>query len=62
MIVLWSPEAIADIASLRAYIAEDNPDAGESDRPLYIGHNVERLLSSHPEMGRPGRVPGTRDW
>ena len=26
MIVLWSPEAIADIASLRAYIAEDNPD------------------------------------
>jgi toxin ParE1/3/4 len=60
MIVLWSPEAIADIASLRAYIAEDNPDAANRIA-LHIGHNVEQLLSSHPEMGRPGRVPGTRE-
>ena len=27
MNIAWSPEAIEDLASLRAYIAEDNPAA-----------------------------------
>ena len=27
MNIVWSPEAIEDLASLRAYIAEDNPAA-----------------------------------
>lgn len=29
MIVQWSPEAVDDLASLRAYIAEDNPAAAK---------------------------------
>jgi hypothetical protein len=28
---------------------------------LHIIHNVETLLPNSPEMGRPGRVPGTRE-
>ena len=29
MNIVWSPEAIEDLASLRAYIAEDNPAAAQ---------------------------------
>jgi toxin ParE1/3/4 len=57
---IWSPEAIDDLASLRAYIAEDNPAAAQRV-VLHILHNAEALLSEHPAMGRPGRVPGTRE-
>jgi toxin ParE1/3/4 len=57
---IWSPEAIDDLASLRAYIAEDDPAAAQRVVP-HILHNVEALLSEHPAMGRPGRVPGTRE-
>ena len=60
MTILWSPEAIEDLTSLRAYIAEDNPAAAKGV-VLQILHNIERLLSNNPQMGRPGRVPGTRE-
>jgi toxin ParE1/3/4 len=60
MIVLWSSEAIDDLASLRAFIAEDDPAAAQRI-VLRIGHNVAQLLSEQPQMGRPGRVPGTRE-
>ena len=60
MTPLWSPEAIDDLASLRAYIEQD--DAAAAQRvALHIVHNVETLLAENPEMGRPGRVPGTRE-
>lgn len=60
MTPIWSPEAIADLVSLRAYIVQDNPAAAQRVA-LYIIHNVEMLLPGSPEMGRPGRVPGTRE-
>lgn len=60
MIVTWSPEAIDDLASLRAYIAEESPAAAQRVA-LHILHDVEELLPRSPEMGRPGRVPGTRE-
>jgi toxin ParE1/3/4 len=60
MKILWSPEAIGDLASLRAYIAEDDPAAARGV-VLHIIHNVELLLPNNPQMGRPGRVPGTRE-
>ena len=59
MTILWSPEAIEDLTSLRAYIANDNP-AAVRGVVLHIMHNIEHLLSDNPQMGRPGRVPGTR--
>jgi toxin ParE1/3/4 len=60
VIVQWSPEAIDDLASLRAYVAEHNPAAAKRV-VLQILRGVDQLLSNHPEIGRPGRVPGTRE-
>jgi len=60
MNVVWSPEAISDLVSLRSYIAEDNPAAAQRV-VLHIIRNIEQLLSANPDMGRPGRVPGTRE-
>jgi toxin ParE1/3/4 len=60
MTPVWSPEAIADLESLRAYIEQDDP-AAAGRVALHIIHNVETLLPDHPDMGRPGRVSGTRE-
>jgi len=60
MTVDWSPEAIDDLAALRAYISEDDPAAAQRVA-LRIIDAVESLLTDNPEMGRPGRVPGTRE-
>ena len=59
MRIVWTEPAIRDLASARAYIARDNPSA--SDR------QVERVIAAvagllqFPEIGRPGRRPGTRE-
>jgi toxin ParE1/3/4 len=60
MTPIWSPEAIADLVALRAYIEQDDPAAAQRVA-LPIMRNVETLLPNSPEMGRPGRVPGTRE-
>jgi len=60
MNIVWSPEAIEDLTSLRGYIAEDDPAAARRV-VLHIIKNVEELLSDNPQIGRPGRVPGTRE-
>jgi toxin ParE1/3/4 len=60
MNILWSPEAIEDLTSLRAYIAEEDPAAARRV-VLHIIHNIEQLLPDNPQIGRRGRVPGTRE-
>ena len=60
MTPIWSPEAIADLVALRAYIEQDNPAAAQRVA-LHIIQNIETLLPNNAEMGRPGRVPGTRE-
>jgi len=60
MNVIWSPQAIQDLISLRAYLAGESP-AGARRIVLRILHDIEDLLSDNPHMGRPGRVPGTRE-
>jgi toxin ParE1/3/4 len=60
MIIDWSLRAVEDLASLRAYIAEDDPAAAQRV-VLRIIHSIESLLAGQPQMGRPGRVPGTRE-
>jgi toxin ParE1/3/4 len=60
MTIVWSPEAIGDLISLRAYIEEESP-AGAQRIVLRILHDVEHLLPNNPHIGRPGRVPGTRE-
>jgi toxin ParE1/3/4 len=60
MNIAWSTEAIEDLVSLRAYIAEDSPIAARRV-VLHIIQNVEQVLLDTPQIGRPGRVPGTRE-
>jgi toxin ParE1/3/4 len=60
MNIVWSPKAIEDLASLRGYIEEDNPAAARRI-VLHIIRNVEQLLPDNPQIGRAGRVPGTRE-
>ena len=60
MIVDWSDEALDDLAALAAYIYQDNPAAAVRIT-LEIIQSVEELLPDHPHVGRPGRVPGTRE-
>lgn len=60
MTLQWSPESIQDLVSLRAHIAVDNPAAAKRVA-LHILDCVEHLLSENPQIGSPGRVPGTRE-
>jgi toxin ParE1/3/4 len=60
MTPVWSPEAISDFVALRARIEQSNPAAAQRIA-LRILHHVDTLLPDNPEMGRPGRVPGTRE-
>jgi toxin ParE1/3/4 len=59
MKLTWSPQAKQDVAALFVYVAEDNPMAAHRI-VAQVALSVEQLLS-HPAMGRPGRVPGTRE-
>ena len=60
MNIEWSPEAVEDLNSLRAFIAQDKPSAARAV-VLHILQTIERLVPHNPHMGRPGRVPGTRE-
>jgi toxin ParE1/3/4 len=60
MRITWSPEAIGDLLSLRGHIAVDDPGAAKRVA-LHIIRSVEELLSQNPQLGHPGRVPGTRE-
>jgi toxin ParE1/3/4 len=57
---MWSPEAIVDLTDLRDYIARDNPRAVHGVAEIIVD-TVERVLHENPELGSPGRVPGTRE-
>jgi toxin ParE1/3/4 len=59
VILIWSPRAIRHLAHLRAYIARDNPEAAGRVAMVLLAA-VERLAEL-PNLGRPGRVPGTRE-
>jgi toxin ParE1/3/4 len=59
MQVVLSPEALADLAAIRAYIGADNPIAA-SRIAVQIVAACDRLQFM-PERGRPGLDPGTRE-
>ena len=60
MKIVWSPEAVEDLVSLRAYIAEDNPAAARRT-VRHIIESIEQFIPNNPRIGRAGRVPGTRE-
>jgi len=57
--ISWAELAISHLQAAYEYVAADNPRAAE--------RTVERILSAveflerHPNLGRPGRVEGTRE-
>lgn len=60
MRIEWTLAADVDLESIAAYIAEDNPHAA-AVVIMKIIQIVEDHLSQTPAMGRPGRVPKTRE-
>ena len=60
MTLIWSPESIRDLISLRAFISQDDPTAAKRVA-LHILYCLEHLLTENPKLGSPGRVPGTRE-
>jgi toxin ParE1/3/4 len=59
LIVTWLPRAIRNRDAQLDYIAHDNPRAAVSQGDR-IHEQVDQLMD-HPQMGRPGRVEGTRE-
>jgi toxin ParE1/3/4 len=59
MRVTWTRAALADLRSLRAYIAEERPRAART-----IAKRIQTVvadLSDYPRMGKAGRIPKTRE-
>jgi len=59
MRVAWSRRAIRQFVALREHIAKDS----DRNAAAVAGRILKAvdLLQTHPEMGRPGRVVGTRE-
>ena len=55
--IIWSPQALRDLKSIRAYIAEDSPRYAD----LVVGRimKVVERLAAFPESGR--KVPERND-
>lgn len=50
---------MSDLLSLRQYIAQDHPATAQSVAQRILA--TIAYLRDHPEIGRPGRTPGTRE-
>ncbi|RKT43533.1 type II toxin-antitoxin system RelE/ParE family toxin [Thiocapsa rosea] len=59
MKIVFSPEARDDLREIFLYIASDNPDAARA--LLKRLRSRIRDLEDTPHIGKPGRVPGTRE-
>jgi toxin ParE1/3/4 len=57
--IVWSPRAVEHLAHLSEYIARNNPKAANRVAVTLL-EAVERLAEL-PNLGRPGRVAGTRE-
>lgn len=60
MKVVWTPEAQRDREEIWLYIAADNPLAAARMDALFS--DAAARLADHPKLGRPGTIPGTREW
>ena len=59
MTIVWSRQAIRHLVLLREFIAKDS----DRNASLVAGRilSAVELLQTHPEIGRVGRIPGTRE-
>ncbi len=60
--LIWTPAALRDVARLRAFLVPKNPDAAR--RAAATIRQGVKLLSDHPEAGRPSEdMPHEfREW
>ena len=59
MNIILAPEALADLDDICAFIADD-----DAQRAMVLLERIEKRieqLRDNPSLGRPGRVPGTRE-
>ncbi len=59
MQVCWTAPAVADLAELRTYIGQRNRAAARQVARRILA--AVRKLGRFAALGRPGRVPGTRE-
>lgn len=59
MKIVWSRTATDNLATLRAYIAEHDPSAAAGVSVAIL--EAVTALERFPSMGRPGRLPNTRE-
>ena len=59
MKVVWSKRAIQHLVQIREYIAKDSEQNAASTAERIL--TAVDLLQQNPEMGRPGRIAGTRE-
>lgn len=57
--VEWRPMAREDLRGIVRYIGKDNPTRARSFGQAL--RDKTTLLAQHPELGRPGRLPGIRE-
>ncbi|HEY5204289.1 MAG TPA: type II toxin-antitoxin system RelE/ParE family toxin [Roseiarcus sp.] len=60
MRLFWSRRAIDDLRAIEAFIEKNNPTAARTVS-LRLIDAVETVIATNPNVGRPGRVPGTRE-
>ena len=59
MKVIWTPEAERDRDDIWLHIAADNLRAAARLDELFS--DATARLAGHPKLGRPGKIPGTRE-
>lgn len=59
MQIRWLDEAVLDLIKIRKHIAADKPQTANRVADL-IRQSVEPL-TEHPDIGRSGRIEGTRE-
>ena len=59
MKVVWTPEAEQDRDDIWLHIAVDNIQAAVRLDELFS--YAAARLADHPKLGRPGKIPGTRE-
>lgn len=57
--IAWSLLARARLQEIRAYVAEDKPEAAEQLATRIVA--VVEALRNHPRLGRTGAEPGIRE-
>ncbi len=55
----WTQQALSDLAEIERYIEQDRPAAAQRVA-AHLWSSVEHL-AEFPQLGKPGRRPGTRN-